>query len=58
MIKNFKDMNDARVLLHDNDGPEIRFINEREDYVMYKKLTDQELMDMAYYLQKVLKIEL
>ena len=49
----FVNMKDFRVLAHENGGPEIRFINEKTGEVYYKKLTDQEVMNIAHYFNKL-----
>lgn len=53
MLGNIVNLDDFRVLAHENDGPEIRFINNRTGDVYYKKLTDQECMNIAYYFHKL-----
>lgn len=53
MMGEFINMKDCRLLAHDNEGPELRFINDRTGDVYYKKLTDQEVMDIARYFNKL-----
>lgn len=53
MLGNFIDMENCRVLAHNNGGPEIRFIDEKTGDVYYKQLTDQEVMDIAHYFNKL-----
>ena len=53
MLGEFVDMNNCRVLAHENDGPEIRFIDDRTGNVYYKKLTDQEVMSIARYFNRL-----
>ena len=53
MCNDFINMENCRVLAHDNNGPEIRFIDDKTGKVYYKKLTDQECMDIAHYFNKL-----
>lgn len=57
MEQKFTEMTDHRIIMHDNNGPELRIINDKTGEVMFKNLTDQECMDIAYYFQKVLRIQ-
>jgi len=54
MINNFIKVNDnARVMIHENDGPELRIIDEKGDYVIYKKLNNEEIDMMIRMLEKM-----
>ena len=43
MIGTFTDLKGTRVLVHENNGIEIRFINDKTGDVSYKKLNNDEV---------------
>lgn len=50
MIGELKNLEGTRMLFHENNGTEIRFIDDKTGDVYYKKLTDHELEVIGRFL--------